>query len=184
MSNRNVAQISAVAVLVLLAGGSAAQAQVCPFTVTGALAPGDLTTNPRLFRDDPGSTCAVPTACATSGAAAFAVDIYTFTTPPGPNPACTTVTLNTACIGLQFIHSGAFLGTFVPPIVCNASFLGDIGASPDGVNPKSYSFNVPPATTFSVIVTEVTAGQGCASYTLDVTGCETTPVELLHFSVE
>jgi hypothetical protein len=49
--------------------------------------------------------------------------------------------------------------------------------------PKSYSFNVAPATVFSVIVNEVTAGAGCPSYTLDVTGCDVTPVGVLDFNV-
>lgn len=184
MTLRTAVHFGAVAVLLVVASSSPVAAQAtCPFTVQGSLAAGDPTTNPRLFRDEPPTTCAASTACATSACAACRFDSYVFTTTPGPLPACVSVTLTTPCVGTQFTHSGAFLGTFTPPIVCNANFLGDIGASPDMGLPKTYSFNVAPATVFSVIVTEVTAGAGCASYTLDVTGCENTPVGVIDFSV-
>jgi len=184
MIPRNAVCIGAVVVFVMVAGSGPVMAGVtCPFTITGSLAPGDLTSNPRLFRDEPPNACAANQPCATSACAACALDVYTLVTPPGPTPACVTVTVTTPCVGTQFTHSSAWLGTFTPPFVCNANFLGDIGASPDLGAPKSYSFNVPPATTFSVVINETIAGAGCASYTIDVTGCENTPVELLDFGI-
>ena len=184
MISRETVYIGAVVVLVMLAGSSPVMAQSsCPFTVTGSLAPGDLTSNPRLFRDDPGNACGVDQPCATSACAACALDVYTLATPPGPNPACVTVTVTTPCVGGEFTHASAWLGTFAPPFVCNGNFLGDIGASPDLGLPKSFSFNVAPATTFSVVINEVTAGGGCPSYTIDVTGCDVVPVELIDLSI-
>ena len=179
MTRRTAVVCGATVALLMVAGSSPVWAQAtCPFTVTGSLAPPDLTTSPRLFRDDPPNACGANQPCATSAGGPFQLDIYTLTTSPGPTPACVTVTLTTPCGGAPtFLHSGAFLGVFT------ASFLGDIGASPTANIPKSYSFNVAPATVFSVIVNEVTAGAGCPSYTLDVTGCNVTPVGVLDFSV-
>jgi hypothetical protein len=185
MTPRTAVVLVAVVVLFVLAGTGSAWAQSsCPFTTTGSLAPGDLTTNPRLFRDDPPNACGANQPCATSACAACALDVYALATPPGPTPACVTVTVTTPCVGTQFTHSSAWLGTFTPPFVCNANFLGDIGNSPDLGAPKSYSFMVPPATTFSVVINEVTAGGGCPNYQIDVNGCQNTPVGVLDFSVQ
>jgi len=184
MTFRTAVCIGAAVVLVMLVGSTPVMAQLsCPFTTTGSLVVGDPTTNPRLFRDEPANACGANQPCATSACAACALDVYTFATPPGPVAACVTVTVTTPCVGTNFVHSSAWLGTFTPPFVCNANFLGDIGNSPDLGAPKTYSFNVAANTTFSVVVNEVTAGGGCPSYTLDVTGCNITPVDLLDFNV-
>jgi hypothetical protein len=184
ISRENVCVAAGVVLLLVLAGSSPVMAQAtCPFTVTGSLAPGDLTSNPRLFRDEPPNACGANQPCATSACAACALDVYTLATTPGPNPACVQVTVTTPCVGTQFVHASAWLGTFAPPFVCNANFLGDIGASPDLGAPKSFSFNVPPATTFSVVINETIAAAGCPTYQIDVTGCENTPVELIDLSV-
>ena len=184
MSLRTAAVLGALVVLVMVAGSSPVLAQqTCPFNVVGSLAPGDPTTNPRLFRDEPANACGANQPCATSACAGCALDVYTLTTTSGPLPACVTVTVTTPCVGTQFVHSSAWLGTFTPPFVCNANFLGDIGASPDLGAPKSYSFNVPPSTVFSVVVNETIAAGGCPSYTLNVDGCQNTPVGVIDFSV-
>jgi hypothetical protein len=184
ISRENVGRAAVVVLLLVVAGSSPVMAQSsCPFTVTGSLAPGDLTSNPRLFRDDPPNACGANQPCATSACAACALDVYTFATPPGPTPACVQVTVTTPCVGTQFTHSSAWLGVFTPPLICTANYLADIGNSPDLGAPKSYSFNVPPATVFSVVINEVTAGGGCPSYQLDVIGCDQTPVELIDLNV-
>ncbi len=184
ISRENVWVAAVVVLLLVVAGSGPVMAQSsCPFTVTGSLAPGDATSNPRLFRDEPPNACGVDQPCATSACAACALDVYTLATPPGPNPACVQVTVTTPCVGTQFTHASAWLGVFAPPFACNANFLGDIGASPDLGAPKAFSFNVPPATTFSVVINEVTAGGGCPTYQIDVTGCDQTPVELIDLSI-
>jgi hypothetical protein len=37
------------------------------------------------------------------------------------------------------------------------------------------TFNVPPATDFDIVVSEVTANAGCPAYTLTLTGCPQQP---------
>jgi hypothetical protein len=185
MSPRSVVFSGAVAGVLVVASAGPSRAQAtCPFSTTGSLAPPDLTTSPRLFRDDPATTCAASQVCLLSPGGPFQIDLYTFQTPPGPMAACTTVTLTSPCGGVPtFLHSGAFRGVVTLPVACNANFLGDLGDSPLANVPKSFSFNVLPATLFTVVVNEITGGAGCPSYTLDVTGCENTPVGVLDFSV-
>ena len=50
----------------------------------------------------------------------------------------------------------------------STNYLADAGESP--FPSVSFSFNVPAHSSFDVVVSEVTAGAGCSSYTLDVSG--------------
>jgi hypothetical protein len=79
-----------------------------------------------------------------------------------------TATLNTACVGTNFIYAGTYLGSFNPANICQ-NWLADLGSSPNGT-PLSYSFTVPAGATFVNVIAEVTANAGCASYTLDLAG--------------
>ena len=137
------------------------------FSATGALQAGDSTLTTRLFRDDPPSTCAAPTAGATSGVGPFFYDIYTLEN--GTNdPACVTVRVDAMTCTGPFIHSGAYVGAFDPANILT-NFAADVGLSPDAAtSPKSYSFSVPAGADFSVIVTTVTSGAGgaCPGYGL------------------
>jgi len=176
----------AFAVLAVVACTSPVLAQSqCPFTAQGSMVAADPDMSPRLFRDEPPSACAAPTTCATS-AGTFNFDAYPMMTTPGPMQACVTVTITpgAACTGTAFLHSGAYLGTFNPTGGC-AGWIADIGNSPDPTTApsKSYSFNVAPATLFTVVVNESFAGGLCPQYQIDITGCNVTPVGILDFSV-
>jgi hypothetical protein len=106
-------------------------------------------------------------------------DIYTLqANPTGFNPTCVTVTTNTATCD---IYAVAYT-SFNPASPC-ANYLAAPGSSSMGA-PLSFSFNVAAGTTFQVVVHAVEVGEGCASYSLDVTGCDAVPVELQYFSVE
>jgi hypothetical protein len=182
MSLRTLVHVGGFVVLSTLAGSSAAIAQSsCPFTATGALDPTDPNQTGRLFRDEPGNTCAANQPCATFDAIPRDFDMYTFATPPGPTAACVTVNITNNCGGAASLQSAAYMPTFNPAALC-LNYLGDIGATPNAGFAKNYSFNVPPASTFVVTVNE--AGTlACPSYQIDVTGCDVTPVGLLDFGV-
>jgi hypothetical protein len=183
MSSRTALQIGAVVMVLMAAGSTPALAQLtCPFSTTGVLDPTDPDQTGRLFRDDPGNDCALNQPCAIFDAVVRDFDMYTFTTPAGPNPACVTVNISNNCGGAQSLQSAAYTGSFDPNNLCTNA-LGDIGATPNSGFAKAYSFNVPPSTTFVVTVNE--AGLlDCPSYQIDVTGCDVVPVELLDFGIE
>jgi hypothetical protein len=181
MNPRTAFHVGVILALLMVAGSSPALAQLtCPFTATGSLDPTDPNQNGRLFRDEPGNTCALNQPCVIFDATPRDFDMYTFQTTVGPNPACVTVNITNNCGGAASLQSAAYT-SFNPASLC-ANYLGDIGATPNTGNSKNYSFMVPPATTFVVTVNE--AGTlACPSYTIDVTGCDFTPVELLDFSI-
>jgi hypothetical protein len=186
MTSRTAVCLAAVAVVAVFASASPLLAQsTCPFTVQGSLVAGDPDMSPRLFRDDPQSTCAAPTTCATSPGT-FNYDVYLMTTSPGPTAACVSVTVTPGptCTGTGFIHSGAYMGTFNPTGGC-AGWIADIGASPDpAVGPKTYSFTLPPSTVFSVVVNESFANGLCPQYQVDIDGCQNTPADLMDFHID
>jgi hypothetical protein len=66
----------------------------------------------------------------------------------------------------------AGLGSFSPMDLC-AGYRGDVGFTQTFTG--SYSFVVAPFEAFTIIVNEANPSQGCASYTLDVEGCDITP---------
>ena len=72
-----------------------------------------------------------------------------------------------SCVGTNFLFVSAYLGGFDPDALC-AGYLGDSGSSP---NPTGgFSFEVPPHSSYVVVVDEVTPGAGCTGYKLQVAG--------------
>src|SRR3954468_10916558 len=121
-----------------------------------SLASGDLTEPARLFRADPASTCAVPHPFpGPSGTGPFFYDTYSFPNTTG-SAQCVTVTIDTACQGTSFVHASAYMNSFDPNNL-GTNYLADIGASPDGVTPKTFSFNLPAGQTAVVVVNSTTS---------------------------
>ena len=133
----------------------------------GSIAAEDPTQTNRLFRDDPGSTCAVPQTCAQS-TGTFRYDSYTLTNSSAA-AVCVSITLDPQkCTGTSYLQSAAYLGSFNPANICQ-NYLGDIGTSPEAGTPKTYSVTVPANSTFEVVVNESFTA-GCPAYTLTITG--------------
>src|SRR4029077_11426997 len=95
-------------------------------------------------------------------------DAYTFTNTTG-STQCVTVDSNTDCEGSNFIFTAAYLGRFDPNNLCT-NWIADEGQSPIPGNPTPFSFNIEDGQTFVLVVSEVTAGAGCPSYTMTVSG--------------
>src|SRR5204863_5267685 len=83
--------------------------------------------------------------------------------------ACITTQLSTDCDGSNAIFAGAYLASFDPADVC-AHIIGDSGVSPVSGAPVTFGYNVPAGGTFTIVVSEVTANAGCASYTIEING--------------
>ncbi|MEO6458313.1 MAG: S-layer homology domain-containing protein [Chloroflexia bacterium] len=138
-----------------------------PSVIQGSLVAADPDQAGRIFRDDPGSTCAVPQTCAIFDAIPRNYDVYTFTNTSG-SPVCVTIELNAqTCVGTQFLQSAVYSPAFVPTSLCQ-NFVGDMGASPNPV--KSYSVTIPAGATFQVTVNETTSNALCPAYTLTIIG--------------
>lgn len=151
-----------VAVMGSLAAAPTASAET--LVVTGALTADDPDQTSRIFRDDPGSTCAAPTTVAPGPAGALNYDAHTFKNF-SQSTQCITVTLDPQTCTTNLIHAVAYIPTFNPADP-TANYAGDIGASP--TTPKSFSFNVPGGASFVVVVHEITPGSGCPGYKLTV----------------
>jgi hypothetical protein len=82
---------------------------------------------------------------------------------------CVTVDINTDCQGSNFIFTAAYLGTFDPNNICT-NWIADEGQSPIPGSSAPFSFNVEDRQSFVLVVSEVTAGAGCSSYTMNVSG--------------
>jgi len=142
---------------------------VCPnTTVTGSLVAGDAQQNLRIFRDGAASTCAVPKAACpgTTGAGTRSFDQYSFTNTDSVTRCITATLTGVTCSGLN-VFGTTYLGSFNPANICQ-NYLADPGAS---FNPTAtWSFNVPAGATFIIVVAEVNAGQGCAGYSVTLSG--------------
>jgi hypothetical protein len=78
-----------------------------------------------------------------------------------------TIDTNSTCIGVRFIFTAAYLGSFDPANICT-NWIGDSGFSP---NPDiAFAVEVPAGQTLVVVVSNVTAAGMCPAYTLTVTG--------------
>lgn len=134
-------------------------------TVSGALTAADATMTPRLFRNDPASSCDAPQTCSTSDSATFYYDAHWYMNNDS-HQQCVTVTLDPqTCTGSPtFLHSAAYTA-FNPSSICD-NYLADIGASPFG--PASYSFVVQPWQTYYVMVGVTNSGVECPGYRLTV----------------
>jgi hypothetical protein len=141
----------------------------CPPTlIAGNIDNTDPTQTDRLYRDGFPDFCACAGTCFTVAAGAIHYDAYAFTNTTG-SPKCVTVDINTDCQGSNFIFTAAYLGTFDPNNICT-NWIADEGQSPVPGNTTPFSFNIEDGQTFVLVVSEVTAGAGCPSYTMTVSG--------------
>jgi hypothetical protein len=141
----------------------------CPPTViVGNIDNTDPTQTDRLYRDSFPDFCACAGTCFTVAAGAIHYDAYTFTNMTG-SAQCVTVDINTDCQGSNFIFTAAYLGTFDPNNICT-NWIADEGQSPIPGSSAPFSFNVEDRQSFVLVVSEVTAGAGCSSYTMNVSG--------------
>ena len=138
-----------------------------PIVITGSIDSNDPTQLGRLFRDTIASTCASPKPCpGLNDVLPHHYDSYTFTNTTG-SLQCVNVNINTPCRDTNFIFTTAYLDNFDPNNICT-NYLADEGSSPSPTAP--FSFYVGNGQTFVLVVTEVTSGAGCASYTMTVSG--------------
>ena len=142
----------------------------CPPTViTGSLDDSDPTQNDRLNRGVISGCCGTSYPCQIFGDGQLHhYDPYTFTNTTG-STQCVTVDIKTDYQGNNFIFTAAYMGTFDPNNIC-ANWMADEGQSPVPGNTTPFSFNIEDGQTFVLVVSEVTAGAGCPSYTMTVSG--------------
>jgi hypothetical protein len=145
------------------------QAALCAggIVINGSITTQDPTELNRILGADPPSTCTnVKTCPGSDSGGPFHYDAYTLVNNSGTD-ACVTVTLDpvTCTASPNLLSATAYLGSFDPNNVCT-NYLADIGASPSG--PKNFSFIVPNAATYVIVVNEVTPNAGCAAYALTV----------------
>lgn len=125
------------------------------------------TTNGRLGRANPPSSCSAAKACPGAlGSGPRAYNFNTFTN--GPGPSCVTVN-PTSPSGASQLVAAAYLGAFDPTNLC-ANYLADQGASL-----QPFSFNVPANATFTVVVFESANATGGTAYSLQVSGLSAAP---------
>src|SRR5207244_6026067 len=75
-------------------------------------------------------TCPATTTCAIFGDGLLHhYDLYTFTNTTGATQ-CVNIDTNSACTGVRFIFTAAYLGIFDPGNICT-NWIGDSGFSPD-----------------------------------------------------
>lgn len=172
-----IARISALAVVycTILAANQAAFSQyVCqingaPIIQTGSIAAGDPTQSGRVFRDGFASSCTggAPTQAPVAGT--FRYDAYTYTNPTG-QAACVTVDYDFTGCGANTTQINAY-STF-NPASAGTNVIGKPGFSTIGR--ASLLFPVAAGGSFTLVVHEVVANTGCASYSFAVTyrtGC-------------
>jgi hypothetical protein len=138
--------------------------------ITGSIDNSDPTQVDRLNRSGISGCCGTPfAACQIFGDGQLHhYDAYTFTNTTGATQ-CVTVNVNTDCQGSNFIFTAAYLGTFDPNNICT-NWIADEGSSPIPGDPTPFSFNIEDSQTVVLVVSEVTAGAGCPSYTMTVSG--------------
>ena len=142
----------------------------CPPTViAGSIDTNDLTQNDRLNRGVISGCCGTTYSCQIfSGGQLHHYDAHTFTNTTG-STQCVIVGIDTDCQGSNFIFTAAYLGTFDPNNICT-NWIADEGQSPIPGNPTPFSFDIEDGQTFVLVASEVTAGAGCPSYTMTVSG--------------
>jgi hypothetical protein len=139
-----------------------------PTVIVGNIDNTDPTQTDRLYRDGFPDFCACAGTCFTLAAGAIHYDAYTFTNTTG-SAQCVTVGVTTDCQGSNFIFTAAYLGTFDPNNIC-ANWIADEGSSPIPGDPTPFSFTIEDGQTFVLVVSEVSTGAGCPSYTMTVSG--------------
>jgi hypothetical protein len=140
-----------------------------PIEITGSIDNSDPTQLDRLNRGVISGCCGTTYPCQIFGDGQLHhYDTYTFTNTTG-STQCVTVGVNTQCQGANFIFTAAYLGSFDPNNIC-ANWIADEGRSPVPGDPAPFSFNIDNGETVVLVVSEVTAGAGCPSYTMTISG--------------
>ena len=146
-----------------------------PFVINGSIDLNDPTQTDHLNRSGIAQTCPATTTCAIFGdGLEHHYDSYTFTNTTG-STQCVTIDTNSTCIGVRFIFTAAYLGSFDPANICT-NWIGDSGFSPDP--DVAFQVDVDNGQTLVVVVSNVTADGTCPGYTLTVTAlsaCEASP---------
>lgn len=145
----------------------------CPSTLVfgGAFTGVELRQSGRLVRTGTNSLCSRDTSCPGLSSEPVLIrrrfDAWSIANRSGETN-CITVELITRCsLGGFPMFSAAYRGRFDPTDLCR-NYLADIGRSPSPANAASYSFKVPPAEKFVIVVNEVNDA-GCVDYTVRVT---------------
>jgi len=136
-----------------------------PQSFPGSIAGSDPTQTGRPVRNGVPQTCPPSTVCQIFDTTPLHYDAYTFTNTTG-STQCVTIDTNTPCTGNNVIFTAAYLGTFNPANICT-NWIGDSGSST--VPEQAFHVQVPAGQTLIVVVSEVTAGGGCPSYTVTIT---------------
>src|SRR5205807_9623078 len=87
---------------------------------------------------------------------------YTFTNTSG-STQCVTIDTNSACTGVRFIFTAAYLGSFDPNNICT-NWIGDSGSSPDP--DQAFQVEVPDGQTLRSEERRVGKECSCPGYTL------------------
>ena len=140
---------------------------ITPIVIEGSIDLNDPTQVDHLNRSGSPQTCPATTTCAIFGDGLLHhYDSYTFTNTSG-STQCVTIDTNSACTGVRFIFTAAYLGSFDPNNICT-NWIGDSGFSPDPE--QAFQVDVDDGQTLVVVVSNVTAKGTCPAYTLTVAG--------------
>jgi hypothetical protein len=144
-----------------------------PIVIEGSIDLTDPTQTDHLNRSGIPQTCPATTTCAIFGDGLLHhYDSYMFTNTTGSRQ-CVNIDTNSACIGVRFIFTAAYLESFDPNNICT-NWIGDSGFSPDP--DRAFQVNVDNGQTLIVVVSNVTATGTCPDYTLTIAGlCGGTP---------
>jgi len=138
-----------------------------PILIEGSIDLSDPTETDHLNRSGIPQTCPATTTCAIFGDGLLHhYDSYTFTNTTS-STQCVNIDTNSTCIGVRFIFTAAYLGSFDPNNICT-NWIGDSGFSP--APDQAFQVNVDNGQTLIVVVSNVTADGTCPAYTLTVTG--------------
>ena len=138
-----------------------------PIVINGSIDLSDPTQVDHLNRSGSPQTCPATTTCAIFGDGLLHhYDSYTFTNTSG-STQCVTIDTNSACTGVRFIFTAAYLGSFDPNNICT-NWIGDSGSNPDP--DQAFQVEVPDGQTLVVVVSNFTANGTCPAYTLTVSG--------------
>ena len=140
---------------------------ITPIVIEGSIDLSDPTQVDHLNRSGIPQTCPASNSCEVAGDQLLHhYDSYTFTNTSG-STQCVTIDTNSACTGVRFIFTAAYLGSFDPNNICT-NWIGDSGFSPDP--DQAFQVDVDDGQTLVVVVSNVTAKGTCPAYTLTVTG--------------
>ncbi len=150
---------------------TATSAATCMTLNAGAIAAGDPTQTGRLVRNGVFSVCSTfkPSPGLNDSVLGRRFDQYTITNQ-NTTTQCVSASVSNGC-GANAIYLAAYTGSYVPTSV-TTNFLADNGSSPGtaavGIGPVA--FTMAPGATVVLVVHEITANSGCASYGLLVEG--------------